>query len=86
VLAANSPNSTIDHSDKIFVSQTNPAPSPQQQASSLAAGTENNSDRINELEQAKAQLQERRTRLLALQHLDAEEERINRELAALQTP
>ena len=59
-----------DFSDKVFVSQSGP---------------NDNLSKIQEIEAAKARLQERRKRLVELQYVDEEEEKLNHQLATLRS-
>src|ERR1700753_119941 len=78
---------SLEESDEIFVSQTDPdEPSKTAEGFIAIPGPQDrrsNSERIVEIEAAKCQLQERRNRLLELYQVDIEEESLNRELASL---
>jgi Ser-Thr-rich glycosyl-phosphatidyl-inositol-anchored membrane family len=85
-----SPVKPIVEGDKIFISQTSPDEQIQCQPSSSIGNVDDkasqpiNSSRIQDIEAAKAKIQERRARILALQQMDAEEDKLNQELAVLQ--
>ena len=49
----------------------------------MEANHTTNASRLQELEAAKARLHERRSRLLELQQIDSEEQRLNQEIATL---
>jgi hypothetical protein len=79
--------SPIDDTEKVFVSQTNPedyAATSSVPSMGSSAAQSNGSSRIQELRVAKARLEERRSRLLALQAIDSEEEKLNQELIMLE--
>jgi hypothetical protein len=52
-------------------------------SASTIQGTSTDTSRMEEIEVAKLRLQERRKRLLELQHVDEEEDRLNRELESI---